>query len=93
MTGLVTEILVDCTSYVVLNDDGTINPDGPVRCDGGSFVVVGGTQIQTSSGGFAAEGFWANHPENLEVGSTATFRAVPDGFGGYTLNCDECGLQ
>lgn len=87
--GLVTEVFTDCVSHLAL-ENGEVVSRNPVSCDGGSWIIVDGRRIQTSSGMTAGGGF-DNHDPDLRPGQQATVNAVsPAGGGGLTLDCPGC---
>ncbi len=92
VTGIVDEVFSDCEAWLVLNENGEAEHRGGVSCDGGSFIVVGGNRIQTSSGYVSAEMAFDKHPAALQPGKFATVTAVKGPYGGLTLDCDRCGV-
>lgn len=92
ISGIVTEVFRDCQSWMVLNEDGVAEPRSGVSCDGGSFIVVDGRRIQTSSGYVAAEMTFDKHPAELQPGTFVVVIAVNGPYGGPTLDCDRCGV-
>ncbi len=93
VAGIVTEVLLDCQSWMVLNEEGNAEHRGGVSCDGGSFIVVDGTRIQTSSGFVSAEMAFDHHPVELQPGTFVTVTAVKGPSGGLTLDCSRCGVS
>lgn len=93
--GQVTEVFTDCMSRLVLNEAGEVESIGPVSCDGGSYIIVNGTRIQTTSGFTAEDDSFGKHPESLRPGQTVKVSAVPTGANGQlmTLDCVLCGVQ
>lgn len=92
VAGIVDEVFSDCEAWLVLNENGEAEHRRGVSCDGGSFIVVGGTRIQTSSGFVAAEMAFDKHPDTLQPGKFVTVTAVNGPYGGLTLDCDRCGV-
>ncbi len=93
ISGLVTEVMVDCQSHQVLGDNGKVEDTGAVTCDGGSFIVVNGTRIFTSAGFTAAEFYWDKHNPKLRPGLNVSVVAAPIAGGPLGLACDECGVR
>ncbi len=93
ISGVVTEVLVDCQSHQVLGDSGQVEDTGAVTCDGGSFIVVNGTRIFTSAGYTAAEFYWDKHNSKLRPGVSVSVVAAPIAGGPLGLACDECGVR
>lgn len=90
--GTVTEVFTDCQSRLILNDAGEVESVGPVSCDGGSYIVVDGTRIQTTAGFGASEDNYSKHPANLRPGQRVSVTTVPtESAGGMlTLDCVLC---
>lgn len=94
ISGVVTEVMTDCASHLVLGADGSVENAGAVTCDGGSFVIINGTRIYTSSGYVPAELAFDKHSSKLRPGMSATVIAAPITDGGpLGLRCDACSLQ
>lgn len=93
VAGIVTEVFLDCQSWMVLNEDGDAEHRGGISCDGGSYIVVDGTRIQTSSGFVSADMAFDQHPVELQPGTFVTVTAVKGPFGGLTLDCSRCGVR
>jgi len=92
VTGIVDEVFSDCEAWLVLNENGEAEHQPGVSCDGGSFIVVGGNRIQTSSGFVAAEMAFDKHPDALQPGKFVTVTAINGPYGVLTLDCDRCGI-
>ncbi len=92
VAGIVEEVFSDCQAWLVLNENGEAEHRSGVSCDGGSFIVVGGNRIQTSSGFVAAEMAFDKHPDALQPGKFVTVTAINGAYGGLTLDCDRCGV-
>ena len=92
--GQVTEVFTDCRSRLILDAAGEVESVGPVSCDGGSYIVVDGTRIHTSSGFVAADDAYDKHIPTLRPGQTVTVTAIPTGATGgrLTLDCVLCGI-
>ena len=92
--GQVNEVFTDCRSRLILNAAGEVESVGPVSCDGGSYIVVEGTKIHTSSGFVAADDAYDKHIPTLRPGQTVTVTAIPTGATGgrLTLDCVSCGI-
>ena len=93
ISGLVTEVFTDCQSRRVLNDAGEVENVGPVSCDGGSYIVVGGSRIQTSAGYVAADAYWDRHPAFLSPGQSAVVVALAHSSGRLDLSCNQCSVR
>lgn len=95
ITGVVTEVFTDCMSRLILNDAGKVESIGPVSCDGGSYIIVDGVRIQTTSGFTEADSQFGKHPAWLRPGHTVKVTAVPTGAGGrlLSLDCVQCLVQ
>jgi len=93
--GKVNEVFTDCQSRLVLNQEGKVESLGPISCDGGSYIMVDGIRIQTSSGYVPAEMAFNKHPDNLRPGQQVMVVAMPypDGGGLLTLDCDSCRVR
>ncbi|MEM7339032.1 MAG: hypothetical protein AAF467_10320 [Actinomycetota bacterium] len=94
VAGLVTEVFHDCVSWLRLRDDdsGEITPAGALMCDGGSWVVIDGVRIRTSSGFVPLDLFYDKHPAELLPGMSAAAIAVDEGALGLTLRCNDCSI-
>lgn len=92
VAGIVSEVFRDCQSWLVLNEDGEAEHRGGVSCDGGSYIIVDGNRIQTSSGYVAAGMAFDKHPADLQPGKFVVVTAVDGPYGGLTLDCDRCGV-
>ena len=90
--GLVTEVFTDCQSHLVLNEAGQVVDGGPVSCDGGSYVVVDGTKVFTSSGFTSADLAFDKHPRNMKPGLQVAVVATAIGGAGGPLGlaCSTC---
>lgn len=95
LQGTVTEVFTDCVSRLLLTDTGQVVQGGPVTCDGGSYIVVDGTRVFTSSGFTSADLAFDKHPSNLKPGQEVSVIAVRTGgsSGPLTLACDSCRLR
>lgn len=93
IAGIVAEVFRDCQSWLVLNSDGEPESRPEVSCDGGSFVVVDGQRIQTTSGYVAAADAFDKHPAGVQPGDFVVVTAINGPYGGLTLNCDGCGVN
>jgi len=91
--GTVTEVLTDCVSRLVLSDAGKVVDGGPVTCDGGSYILVDGTRVFTSSGYTSADLAYDKHPSNLKPGQQVSVTAARADSGPLTLNCDTCRVR
>ena len=87
--------MTDCVSNLLLNDAGEVVEGGPVMCDGGSYIVVNGTRIFTSSGFVSADLAFDKHPKNLKPGQRVSVTAARTGgpSGPLTVACDVCGVR
>lgn len=93
VAGLVSEVFQDCQSWLVLNENGEAEHRDGVSCDGGSFIMVEGQRIQTTSGYVAADAAFNKHPSGLEPGEFVVVTAINGPYGGLTLDCDRCGVS
>ncbi|MDH3302951.1 MAG: hypothetical protein OES24_20820 [Acidimicrobiia bacterium] len=95
LRGTVTEVFTDCVSRLVLTETGQVVQGGPVSCDGGSYIVVGGTRVFTSSGFTSADLAFDKHPSNLKPGQEVSVTATRTGgpAGPLTLACDGCRVR
>ncbi len=92
--GTVTEVFTDCVSRLVLTETGQVVETGLISCDGGSFIVVDGTRVFTSSGYTSADLAFDKHPSNLKPGMDVLVTAVRRGGSGpLTLDCDSCRIR
>lgn len=93
--GMVTEVHTDCQSRLVLNEQNQVESVGPVNCDSGSYIIVNGNRIQTSSGYVAADDHFDKHMMGLKPGQSVTVTALPSGRAGgpLTLDCPMCGIR
>ncbi len=92
--GTVTEVFTDCVSRLVLTETGQVVETGPISCDGGSFIVVDGNRVFTSSGYTSADLAFDKHPSNLKPGMDVLVTAVRRGGSGpLTLDCDSCRIR
>lgn len=92
ITGVVTEVFTDCMSRMILNGAGKVEIITPVSCDGGSYIIVDGMRIQTTSGFTEPDDHFGKHPTWLRPGHTVRVTAIPTGAGGrlLTLDCVQC---
>lgn len=94
--GKVTEVFTDCQSRLILNDQDEVESVGPISCDGGSYIIVSGTRIQTASGYMMSEAdMYGKHVATLRPGQTVSVTAVhTESAGGMlTLNCVLCEIN
>jgi len=93
LTGIVTEVMLDCQRHLVLNERGEV-VDGPaIMCDGGSFIVVNDVRIFTTSGYVPADMAFNKHPEGIKPGQRVSVIGLMIGPRTMTLNCDRCGVR
>ena len=90
--GTATEVFTDCRSHLALDDQGAVVNRSPVSCDGGSWVVVDGNRIQTSSGFVSSDQAYDKHLADLQPGQSVTAVALRTARG-LTLECVQCGLR
>lgn len=91
--GIVTEVFTDCVAHLVL-EDGRVVSRSPVSCDGGSWIVVEGTRVVTSSGFVAGDQEFDRHDPDLRPGTRVNVNAmVPAGSTVPTLDCPGCGIR
>ncbi|MGH1487952.1 MAG: hypothetical protein ACRBK7_00930 [Acidimicrobiales bacterium] len=94
--GKVTEVFTDCQSRMILNDQGEVESVGPISCDGGSYIIVGGKRIQTASGYLMSESdMYGKHIASLLPGRMVSVTAVPTASAGglLTLDCALCKIK
>ncbi|MEM7322362.1 MAG: hypothetical protein AAF531_04685 [Actinomycetota bacterium] len=92
--GVLTELFTDCRAHYVLGGDGSVTQLNAVSCDGGSYVVVDGTRIQTSAGYVPAGQYYDRHDPALRPGQrvVVSATAAPQTPAALTLNCGQCGI-
>lgn len=89
--GTLTEILTDCQSHLRLDSEGQVVEVSPVSCDGGSWIVVDGNRIQTSSGFVSEDQAFDRHDPSLRPGRQVVVVAVsPPGVARLSLDCPVC---
>lgn len=96
VSGTLTAVFNDCDSLWALEDGEPRQQDVDISCDGGSWVRIGNTQIQTSSGFTLEELAYDRHNldgEELVPGIEVTAMAIDDGSGRLSLDCESCGLS
>lgn len=94
LRGTVTEVFTDCVSRLLLTEAGQVVQGGPISCDGGSYIVVDGTRVFTSSGFTSADLAFDKHPSNLMPGQEVSVTASRVGTSGpLTLACDTCRVR
>lgn len=87
--GVLTESFTDCVSHLVLDASGNAVPsNGGISCDGGSWIVVNRTKIQTSAG-YVRSGYYNKH-KGISPGVTVVVKAAKTEWGNLGLACDEC---
>ncbi len=95
LRGTVTEVFTDCVSRFVLTEAGEVVASGPISCDGGSYIIVDGTRVFTSSGFTSADLAFDKHPSTLKPGQQVSVTATRTGGAGgpLTLDCDSCAVR
>lgn len=91
--GVITEVMLDCNSHLILKDNGEVEQSDAIMCDGGNFIVVDGNQISTTSGFVPADMAFNNHPDWIKPGLQVTVTAFRERAGWLHLNCDECRIR
>lgn len=89
ISGTLTTNFTDCVSHQVLSESGEVNEDPALSCDGGSYIIVDGTEIRTSSG--LSPLHYDKHT-TAEPGAVVRVLADATGTYGLTLDCDSCGV-
>ncbi len=94
LRGVVSEVMTDCVGNVYLDPNGEI-VNGPVLCDGGSYVVVDGTRVQTSAGYTFEEFAFNKHDPDIRPGQKVSVTAGREGGsnGPLSLRCETCQIR
>ena len=93
ISGLVTEVFTDCQSHLVLAGD-EVHSQDEVSCDAGSWIVVDGVRVRTSSGFTTSDQAYDRHRPDLRPGDRVTVTAVtPGGRNQYSMDCPLCSIE
>lgn len=92
--GMLTEVFTDCQSHLVLDDNNQVVPMSTVSCDGGSYIVVDGKTVRTSSGFVSSDRYYDRHNSLMRPGKQVVVSAVPSELlaDTWTLNCASCSI-
>ncbi len=91
VSGQVNEVFEDCSRRRVFKD-GEIVDKQDISCDGGSYLIVEGVQVYTSSGYTSAESYFEYDISNIDPGDMLQVTYDRGEFRN-TINCGQCNIE